>query len=125
MTTFIEERVYYLLAGEATVTALVGARIYPDKLKQACAMPAIAYTRISTRPVNDLGGYDDTNQVNIQIDCYATTKAGAMDLAKVVLAAMDSAAQFNSLRIGWRTYYESDTRLYRNMVEFDCWNDTD
>lgn len=125
MTTFVEERVYYLLLGEATVTALVGARVYPDVLKQACSMPAIRYERVSTVAINSLAGYRDVSQVRIQIDCFGATKESAMDVAKVVLIAMDGATTFSALRDGWRAVYESDTRLYRNILDFICWNDTD
>ena len=73
------------LVSNATVSGLVSTRIYPDDLPQNCTLPAITYYRVSTEHYGDITGTKTGLAVaRLQIDCFATTRAGANALAEAV-----------------------------------------
>ncbi len=78
----------YTLAGPA-VAALVGTRMYARKLPQNPTLPAISFQRIDTRRLHDMTGPDGLPRPRIQVNCWATTPAGADDLAAVVRQRLD------------------------------------
>ena len=78
----------YTLAGVG-VSALVGTRMYPRKLPQGPTFPAIVYQRIDTRRGHDLAGPDGLPRPRIQITCWATSPAGASELAAAVRLRLD------------------------------------
>jgi hypothetical protein len=78
----------YTLAGSA-VAASVGTRMHARKLPQNPTLPAISFQRIDTRRLHDMAGPDGLPRPRIQITCWATTPAGATDLAAVVRQRLD------------------------------------
>lgn len=64
----IEEAIYHKLSTEVVT---LGGRVYPVTIEQGCALPAIAYKRISTRrdpTLSTQGG----QFVSVQFDIVAT-----------------------------------------------------
>ena len=86
----LEAELYARLTADGGVSALVVTRVYPDVLPQGVTYPAIRYQRISTARLYNLGGKADQADTRFQIDCYATTRIGAIALADAVRAALDS-----------------------------------
>lgn len=78
----------YTLAGVA-VAALVGARMHARKLPQTPTLPAIVYQRVDTRRLHDMAGPDGLPRPRMQVTCWATSPAGAYDLAAAVRARLD------------------------------------
>ena len=78
----------YTLAG-AAVTALVGARMHARMLPQTPTLPALVYRRIDTRRLHEMSGPDGLPRPRMQITCWATTPAGAYDLAAAVRQRLD------------------------------------
>lgn len=110
--------------GDASITALVQDRVYPLTRPQDAAVPAVTYQQITLDPHMNLGGIDASlRQVRLQIDCWALTFDAAAALALAVRDRMNTAASnFRSVLLsGGLDDYESDTRLYRRMMEFNCW----
>lgn len=76
-----ESVIYTLLTGNAGVTALVGAKIYPGRLPQNTVMPAISYELVSGHeilPINAQAGgvlLRSRVQVTVLAKSYAETKA--------------------------------------------------
>lgn len=76
------------------VAALVGTRVYPLRLPQtttAPVLPAIRYQRIDTvrAPYRKMAtGRGDYAKPRFQVDCFATTPAGAKQLADAVLSIL-------------------------------------
>lgn len=76
------------------VADLVGTRVYPLRLPQtstAPVLPAIRYQRISTvrGPYRKLStGKSDYAKPRFQVDCFATTPAGAKQLADAVYSVV-------------------------------------
>lgn len=75
----------------SAVTALVGtgndARIFKQDLKQGTALPAITIQVFAGRSEEHLGGITGMAANRVQVDCYATTEAGAYALAEAVRLA--------------------------------------
>jgi Protein of unknown function (DUF3168) len=77
------------------VADLVGTRVYPLRLPQATpapVLPAIRYQRIDTvrAPYREMAtGRSEYVRPRFQIDCFATTPAGAQQVADAVRAQID------------------------------------
>lgn len=78
----IEEAIYYKLSTEVIT---LGGRVYPVTIEQGCALPAVAYKRISTRrdpTLTSQGG----RFVSVQFDIIAsdyTTMRQTRDLVRI------------------------------------------
>lgn len=73
------------LVSDATVSGLVDTRIYPDLLPQGISMPAVTYYRISTRHEGNINGSKaGIATTRIQIDAFATTRAGSNSLSEAI-----------------------------------------
>ena len=75
------------LVADGDVTALVGARVFP-RIQQGQPLPLIRYTLIASTSEVHLGGVTGEVRATVQIDCYASTYAGAVDLAEKVRVAL-------------------------------------
>jgi hypothetical protein len=74
----------YLLT-QATVTAVVGTRIYPLKIPQSISTyPSITYQMISQVPAHTLTGGAGYAESRIQYDIYAETKPAADSLDEIL-----------------------------------------
>lgn len=60
----------YLLS-QASVSALVGDRIFPHIIDQGVVMPAADLRLLSPEPTNHMGGWSKHSQGQIVIDCYS------------------------------------------------------
>jgi hypothetical protein len=115
------------------VAALIGTRAYPLVLPQNPAVPAIRYQRISTTrgPYRALGtGRAEYAKPRFQLDCYATTAAGAKALADAVRIALDGfAGTVAGISIGSMALEDEDADLeegvgvagaplYRSRLDF-------
>jgi hypothetical protein len=117
----------YLLAQPA-VTALIGARLFPLRLPQGAAFPALTYQRVA-------GGEDVTHQgrsglgrARMQLDCWAATYGQAIALADAVKDALVGyrgamgATPFAAGRLANEIDLdEPDLNVYRRMVEVPLW----
>ena len=110
----VESALYTTLSGAAGVTALASTRIYPNVAPESATLPNIVYSAISSERMHTLIGSSDMLRKTIQIDCNATTYAGAKSLADAVIAALqgngyqqsdydlyDDTTQVHSVYIGW------------------------
>lgn len=73
----------YLLT-QTAITDLVGTRIYPDVLPEACTLPAIVYSEISDNDNYHLSGVCTAAECRVQIDCYGATRASANAVGRKV-----------------------------------------
>jgi hypothetical protein len=74
------------LANDSGVSALVSARIYPNKLPQHPTYPAISYQRVSNSAQL---GTTNLRKSRWQINCWAESYAGTQTLAAAVKALME------------------------------------
>lgn len=91
-----------ILLADAGVAALVGTRVYRNKLPEKVSYPAIRYQLIS-KPWAEhrtLEGPADYVKPRFQIDCWATEPDGELTLAQAVFRALEGYhGMIGSLRI--------------------------
>jgi hypothetical protein len=84
----IEEALYTLIQSEASITALVGTRVYPIRMAQNPTYPTLVYSLVSTRNLELLSGDGGMYWPRYQIDSYARTYRAAKRLARTVRLAL-------------------------------------
>lgn len=117
----VEQQIRAVLAADATVAALVAARIHPLRLPQTVTMPAINYQRVATAPNNDLEGDQTHEWVRVQVDCWAATYAESKTLAAAVRVALRTTPVYGQLLIELDDY-DNEEKLYRVIQDFNIWN---
>lgn len=100
-------------------TAAAG-RVFPLLRGEGTALPAVVYSRVGNAPVTSLQGSSGLDQVRIQIDCYATTYAGAKNLAASIRPLLEN-ADFKALMQTDFDFYEPDTKVFRVTQDYYCW----
>lgn len=88
--------IYTLLAGNATVTGLVGLdskgqgwKIYPLTIPQNEGMPAVRIVTIAVEPSDTKTGASTLDAIRVQIDSYAATMLRAQQLDEAVRGTID------------------------------------
>lgn len=71
----IEEAIYGAMTGEATISALVGTRIYPGQAPQSSAFPVVIYQQASQKKVMSLTGVVNLNSYSLHLDIWGETYA--------------------------------------------------
>lgn len=115
----IETDLFSHLSTDAAIVALVSERVYPSIMPQDCTKPAITYTIVNNRELQAINSREPYGfDVRVQVDCWAKTSLEALELRDSVQTAMHLFAHkahgFNS-----RTLYESETKLHRQLIEFN------
>lgn len=115
----ILQTVYNLLAGQSP--QLAGGRIFPSRVPQGQAFPAIVYQRDATRFLRTFDGHNGFTRTGLQVDCYAHSVYEAATLAaRVKTALVDYAtAPINLIALDNELdLFEPDTELFRVMLQF-------
>lgn len=84
----LEEGLVAHLKADSAVAALVGTRIYHEKLPQKPTYPALAYARTSTERQMTLSGPSSLTQVRIALDAWTHSSAEMKSLAAAVRSAV-------------------------------------
>lgn len=85
----ISATVRTITLADATVSGLVGTRMYSDTLPQNATLPAITYFVVDTVPSETLTAIANVSKARIQIDCYAATRTDANSLGDAVRLALE------------------------------------
>jgi hypothetical protein len=85
----IESALVTYLNTVASITAIVGARIYPLEVPQQAAYPAITYERESTEHVRSMQGESGLARTSLAVTCWARSYDTAKQLADAVRLAID------------------------------------
>ena len=72
------------LLTEATITAIVGQRIYCDAMPQTATLPAIEMTIVSDVPEMQLSDITGLTQARIELLCIADRRTTARALAQAI-----------------------------------------
>jgi hypothetical protein len=129
----IEEGIVYLLKNNAGVSALVGTRVYAQKLPQTPTTPALTYQLITPRSLISHQGMSGTAYPRYQITGWDTTEAGISALMKAVRicmscykgtvgAAPNTVVIQASLPVGGYETYEPETGLFMRALDFEIWH---
>lgn len=73
----------YLLA-DATVSGLIGTRVYPFRLPQKPTLPAVVYTKISGVRVEQLNAAPSAAEPRYQVDAWASSVTSAQEVSQAV-----------------------------------------
>lgn len=128
--TLIQRLIFESLGGFAGLSALVGARIYPDLAPSGVARPYVVWQEIALTQANDIGGSAETSGLSnylIQITSWAEGSGArgatvAREVDTQVRLAMIAATGFKSLLRDARALgYEQDTKLFGNQTDFSVW----
>ena len=123
----IEDGLRTHLIADGPVTALVSSRIYPLKLPQKPAYPALTYEIIADIPYRGLEGDAALEVVRARIHSWAETFTASKDLAKKVRTALadfsgtmgSPARKVTSVRFEtWNDIYEDVPEVYRRVTDF-------
>lgn len=117
----LETKLETLLSGDTGIAAIVDTRVYSDEAPQDSALPYVVYQRISSGRQYSLTGYSNLENPRVQIDCYASTKSGAVALSDAVVAAMRAATTFGTDGDDPKAMPRED-EAFRMSVDFSIWN---
>ena len=84
----IQTAVRAILAADAGVSALVGTRIYPDRLPQNVTYPAITYEMYSEDSFEAMDGLLGIAEATIEVTCWASTRLVASSVQDAVRLAL-------------------------------------
>lgn len=122
----IEAALYSYLVTEPTVSALVSDRVYPFRLPEGTALPAIAYQRISAQRTYtfDAFGTPAWTRARIQFSCWGSTALEAIEVGEALLLSLSGyEGDMSGELIGSAMAefelddYQSQDRLYRRLLD--------
>lgn len=121
----LESVLYTYLTGYAGLVALVGTRVYPVQLPQEATLPALTYQRISGPRTHTQNGVSILARPRIQVDCWASSYAGAKAVATQVRLALDGHKAAGEV---WASVLDNDiddldaeTGRYRVIMDVLFW----
>ena len=125
-----EAAIYGILSGDATLTALVSTRIYPEAAPQNAANPCIVFSE-STPEFNDNKSGVSHLDVNlVQVDVYASTISVRNTIGARIRTLLDRySGTVNSINVqsmqmvySYKTWEfendKEDKKIYRQTFDF-------
>lgn len=117
-----EKSLLTTLKADSGVSAIVGSRVYAMIMPQNSTLPAVTFQRINGRPANTLSGRSGLEEIDLQIDCWASSFAQAKTLAVAVRDAMpDVGAVWSSRLQSDQDLYDEDNEYFRVLMEYKVW----
>lgn len=104
---------HYYLSSNAPLTALVGTRIYAERLPDEVSMPALLFTQVSGTPEQAFSGLTGAVEGRFQFDIYAAAEAQET-IEQIREALMNLTTGYQSLTLG-----NGDTFELLNLAPFD------
>lgn len=101
-----------MLVNDATVSGVVGTRVYPLVAPPNAATPFISYHNIRTEAYNKLSGAPDADNKEFEIGCVAEDFATALELSRAVRDALGT--QYGYL-------HDQGVEYYEKTQEFRVW----
>ena len=89
--------------GDTGVAALIGTRMYPTNLPQACTLPAVTYHVISRTHEPTLKGVAAAGTMRVQFDCWAETRLASDAVGDAIVARLKVLAALGPTTIGSAT----------------------
>lgn len=99
-----ETAIRKLLTDNASITALIGTRIYPGFVAEAKAMPFAVINRDSTEPDHHLLGASGLRNVTVELVLYDEQYADLTALADLFEATLDTVNDRSTVTIGGDTF---------------------
>jgi hypothetical protein len=108
-----------LLSGDATVTAICSARVYPILIPEDAIFPAVVLNVLKNQPMNALDGYSGLDLAHVMVDSLAVSYRDARRLRDAVRASLQAAQLIMTEET---EDYEDVIRTYRISQQWDVWN---
>lgn len=128
----IEQALYVKVTGTAAIAALIGLRLYPGRIPQESALPAILYFKATGDRVHSLAGPSGLADPTFQFDIYASGSGGykvCKNVARELRLALDgyrgSVSGVNIQGIildSEQDMYEEEPELFRVSMDFRVWH---
>ena len=132
MSLALEQAVFDYLSEDPTLSALVGegddARIYPFRVPEGKALPAISFSRVGANRTYTYDPFETTNafvRVRLSFHCWSERPEVAMEVGEAVMLALSGyggqmggqlvGASFNVLELDM---YEAESKMYRRTLDF-------
>lgn len=119
----IESDLRTFLLAQAAVSNLIGTRMYPQQLPDNPTLPAVVYTRISTR-YELASGNVPAVRARIQLDCWDDNQVTAWDVAEAIHQVADFASPTGIEAIFPEDEddgFDTDAQLYRRRIDVFAW----
>lgn len=81
------------LTGDATVSGLVGTKVFPDYADQQTALPYITYEEFANRGVHHFGGVTDLDNASYQFSIFSNDQDNRLAIENAVRALFDGEAR--------------------------------
>lgn len=87
----LKSELYTKLTNDATLSALIGTRLFPDRADQTTTMPYITYEDVSQRTTHHFGGVSATGfaVVTVQFSVWASGPKSRSDVEAALRIALD------------------------------------
>jgi hypothetical protein len=80
--------IYHILTNDATISGLVGNRIFPQVIEQGSTYPCLTYRMISTTPYHVKDGADEMATIRVEITAYATKYVDVNAVCNAIIQAV-------------------------------------
>lgn len=129
--------IYKILTDDTDVSALIDSRVYPPIATNPTGLPYVMYQVISTNHMNNMGGSSGLANTLLQLESYATTYGGAVELAgecRDALHAIRDTLTINGDTVAFTIWLQrtlddlgapdtaNDTNIYRVVQEYSIWH---
>lgn len=105
------------LKADATLTTLVGGRIYPLTAPQNVVKPYITYQVINGNNKQCFSGDIYQKDIRFQIDCWSLKYSEVKAISEAVINSLVGFKSSNNLNV--MDDYERETLLYRQIIDFN------
>jgi hypothetical protein len=115
---------YSALAGYAGLSALVGARVYPDVAPSNVVCPYVVWSEVSNSPMSNIGsGVPDSNNYRVQVMVIALTALNAREVAEQVRNAARAATTIKCVELDYASAdFDVDSKRFGVRVDLSVWH---
>ena len=118
----VEAHVLNALTTYNSLTTLVSTKIYPAKVPQAVAPPAVTYRVVSGGRVNSLTGYSGLSNPQVYIDCFSTSYSQVLSVSTAIIEAITGSTRFKAvLSDNPVDEYDDEISVHRRTLDFSIW----
>ena len=104
------------LKSDVALTNLIGARIYPLVAPQNVVKPYITYQVINGNNNQCFSGGIYQKDIRFQIDCWSLKYSEVKAISEAVVKRLEGFKSSNNINV--IDGYESETLLYRQLIDF-------
>ena len=112
----VEATLYTRLTTHAGLSALIAARVHPNKLPQGVTLPAVSYRRVSAERVPAMGSDTGLVRARFQFDAWAAGYQAMLDVKEQLRAALERWSTTTGTVIQ-DIFYRNETDMFESANE--------